>query len=86
MLKNYMEDVVLDLMDQVVDNMDICKCEKCRLDIAAITLNHLSPKYVVNDKGELYSKVNNFKSQSEIDVVKEITKAAMIVKQNPQHE
>lgn len=86
MLKNYMEDVVFGLMAQVTDNMDICKCEKCTLDIAAITLNNLQPKYVVNDKGELYSKVNNFRSQSEIDVIKEITKSAMIVKNNPKHK
>ena len=85
MLKNYMEDVVFSLLDQVVNDMDICKCEKCKLDIAAITLNHLQPKYVVNEKGELYSKVNNFKAQSEIDVIKEITKAALLVSKNPQH-
>lgn len=81
-----MEDVVFSLLEQIVCEMDICKCEKCKLDIAAITLNNLPPKYVVNEKGELYSKVNSFKIQSDIDVIKEITKAAIKVKDNPQHK
>ena len=85
LLKNYMEDVVLSIMDEVIGNMEICKCEKCKMDIAAIALNNLPPKYVVTDKGELYSKVNFLKGQFNADVILEITKAAMIVKRLAHH-
>lgn len=80
-----MEEVVFSLIDQVIENMDVCKCERCTMDVAAIALNHLPPKYVNTDQGELYSKVNAFKSQFEVDVISEITRAAMIVGKKPQH-
>jgi len=72
-------------MDKVLDNMDVCKCEKCRLDIAAIALNNLPTKYVVTEKGELYSKVSTLMNQFEVDAISTITKAALIIKDNPRH-
>lgn len=84
-LKNYMEEVVLNLIDDVIKDVDVCKCEKCKMDIMAISLNNLPTKYVVTEKGELYSKVNLLRLQVEVDVITEITKAAMMVKQRPKH-
>lgn len=84
-LKNYMEEVVLNLIDDVIKDVDVCKCEKCKMDIMAISLNNLPTKYVVTEKGELYSKVNLLRLQIEVDVITEITKAAMMVKQRPKH-
>lgn len=83
--KNYMEEVVLNLIDDVIKDVDVCKCEKCKMDIMAISLNNLPTKYVVTEKGELYSKVNLLRLQVEVDVITEITKAAMMVKQRPKH-
>ena len=84
-LKNYMEEIVFSVIDDVLKDMDICRCERCKMDIIAISLNNLPSKYVVTERGELYSKVNLFKMQVEVDVITEITKAAMIVKRNPNH-
>lgn len=84
-LKNYMEEVVFSLVKDVVNDMEICKCEKCIMDIVAISLNDLPAKYVVTDQGELYSKVSYLKNQFEVDVITAITKAALIVNRNPQH-
>lgn len=84
-LKNYMEEVVSSLIDDVIKEIDVCKCEKCKMDIMAISLNNLPTKYVVTEKGELYSKVNLLRLQVEVDVITEITKAAMMVKQRPKH-
>lgn len=85
-IKNYMEEVVFNLMKEVLDDINTCKCEKCILDIAAIALNDLPPKYIVTEKGELYSKVNALKRQFEVDVIAALTKAAVLVKRNPRHE
>ena len=84
-LKNYMEEVVFSLIEHVVEDMDLCKCEKCIMDIAAISLNDLPAKYVVTDQGELYSKVSYLRNQFEVDVITAITKAAVLVKRTPQH-
>jgi len=81
-----MEEVVLSLMKEVLEDINVCTCEKCKMDIAAIALNDLPPKYIVTDKGELYSKVNSLKQQFEVDVISALTKAAVMVKRNPRHD
>lgn len=85
-LKNYMEDVVSKNIDELLESMDICKCDKCRLDIMAISLNNLSSKYVVSEQGELYTKINELEQQFEIDVETAIIKAAILVDKNPKHD
>lgn len=84
-IKNYMEEIVFGQMKEVLADINVCTCEKCLLDIAAIALNDLPPKYVVTEKGELYSKINTLRQQFEVDVVSAITKAAVLVKRRTRH-
>jgi len=85
-LRNYMEDVVKGQLDRVLSKrQDVCKCNKCRLDIIALTLNRFISKYVVTQKGIAYSRLIELEAQLKADVVKEMTKAIAIVKTNPQH-
>lgn len=84
-LKNYMEEIVFNQMKDVLADINVCKCDKCMMDIAAIALNDLPTKYIVTEKGELYSKINILMQQFEVDVVSAITKAAVLVKRNPRH-
>jgi len=84
-IKNYMEEIVFNQMKDVLTDINMCTCDKCMLDIAAIALNDLPPKYIVTEKGELYSKINTLKQQFEVDVIAAITKAAVLVKRNPRH-
>lgn len=85
-LKNYMEDIVSHKLEDLLKLMNLCKCDKCRLDIMAIALNDLPPKYVVTDKGELYIKIRELEQQFEVDVETAIVKAAMFVSKNPKHD
>jgi competence protein ComFB len=84
-LKNYMEELVIGKTDGLLKLMNMCQCEKCRLDIIAMALNDLPTKYVVSEKGELYTKLNELEQQFEIDVETAIIKAAVIVSRNPKH-
>jgi len=84
-IKNYMEEIVFNSMDEILKDINMCKCEICRSDIAAKALNDLPPQYVATKKGEVYSKINNLKMQFEVDVIAAITKAAVLVKRNPRH-
>ncbi len=84
-LINYMEEAVFSMLDDVLRNMDVCTCERCTHDIAAIALNNLPPKYIATEKGKLYSKINSLMLQFEVDIISAITKAANIVKANPRH-
>ena len=86
-LYNLMEDEVMYTVDELLkDKKDVCTCNKCKLDIAAIALNNLKPKYVVTEKGGLLAKVNILDQQFDVDLIKEITKAIKIVGNDPQHE
>ncbi|MDR1689110.1 MAG: late competence development ComFB family protein [Clostridiales bacterium] len=84
-IRNFMEDMVADTIDGVIKNMDVCGCEKCRMDITAIALNNLPPKYVVTRKGQLFTKLSVLQHQFDADLTSAISKAAVIVSENPRH-
>lgn len=87
MVKNYMEIIIDEKMPKILKNYtNICKCDKCIQDIKAIALNNLKPKYVVTEKGLVYTRTNELALQFEIDVTREIIKAIEIVSKNPKHE
>lgn len=84
-LKNAMEALVLQKLDDIIDRVGCCKCEKCRMDVAALALNHLTPKYFATLQGELFMKVDALTLQHTADVTSAITTAARLVKEHPQH-
>jgi len=73
-------------MKSALSGIDVCKCEKCTMDIAAIALNELPAKYVVTDKGVLFSKIDALQAQFEIMVTSAILRAAQIVQKRPLHD
>lgn len=85
-LQNYTEIMIDHLLGPVLKNYDdMCKCNKCILDIKAIALNNLPPRYVVTEKGELYKKVEELDTQIQVDVIRAITKAIEQVRKNKRH-
>lgn len=85
-IKNYMEEIVFAQIKEILEDVNMCTCEKCIYDVAAIALNDLPPKYIVTEKGELYSKVASLRQQFEVDIIAAVTKAAVLVKRKPRHE
>jgi len=55
------------------------------MDVMALMLNNLKPKYVVTDKGALYAQLDDFDPQYKIDFMTIMSQAAQIVKNNPRH-
>jgi len=85
-LHNYMEDIVRGLLDELLaDKPALCGCEKCHLDMMALALNKLHPKYVVTDKGRVYVKLAELELQFRADVARELAKAIDFVKAHPKH-
>lgn len=85
-IHNYMEDMVADKLEELLaERTDICTCPKCRCDMMVWALNHLPPKYVVTDKGRLYTKLTEQEIQFRADVTRELTKAVLKVSKNPNH-
>jgi len=65
---------------------DVCKCDRCKMDIKALALNHLPPKYVVTDMGYVYTKVNELENQFKADITVAVTNALKIIRDNPRHD
>lgn len=82
---NVMETLVVDKLNEIWDSLDCCKCDKCRNDIIACTLNQMSPKYVVSPEGELYVRLSILSAEHEFEIVKAIAKATKMVREHPKH-
>ena len=83
--KNVMEDLVEFRFDEIQSTLDCCTCEHCRNDIIAYALNLLPQKYVVSDKGAVYSNITMVCAQHSSDIIAALTKGAQIVKKSPRH-
>lgn len=84
-LKNCMEDAVERYVDDIMEELDMCTCNKCRYDVMAIALNNLSPQYTVTEEGALYNKVKSMEVQFDTRVIAEVTKAAKVVMKDARH-
>ena len=85
-LRNYTEEAVRVFLDRWFKEADVCQCEACRLDVMAIMLNNLKPKYVVTDKGALFAQMDDFDPQYRTDLMTVMTMAVKTVKDRPSEE
>lgn len=86
-LKNYTEVLISNMMQSILANYDdICKCEKCILDMKALALNSLPPHYIVTEEGEIFSKIElTLNNQEVINITASLTEAIEKVSKNPKH-
>ncbi len=84
-LHNLMESTVKELINDLMAKENMCTCEQCRLDVAALALNNLPPRYVVSPKGASYARADLLELQKYVDVIGAITKAIRLVKEHPRH-
>lgn len=90
MLKNFIELAVEEMVDDVLSkyaekNPGTCSCPRCRLDIMAFALNNIPTRYVVTDKGSIFTKVSMDQISDKAQVVFAIINAIQIVQKNPRH-
>ena len=85
-LINFMEDVVSTYVAEVLEkDSAFCGCSRCRMDVIAIALNHVTPKYVVTTKGYAYARMGELQAQFRTDTIVAVTHALKVVKANPRH-
>lgn len=86
-LTNVTEEIVFKRLDDMLKGRgDLCPCEQCRMDVAALALNHLQPRYVVTERGAVFSKLSGLDIQISADVIRELTRALAKVAANPRHD
>ncbi|MDP6685963.1 MAG: late competence development ComFB family protein [Candidatus Omnitrophota bacterium] len=84
--RNYMEEAVLEELNDVLAQLkDTCKCERCREDMLAYSLNRLPAKYVVTVLGNVYTKLHQLKAQSKADITVQLMEAVKVIKKSPRH-
>ncbi|MCH5272837.1 MAG: late competence development ComFB family protein [Lachnospiraceae bacterium] len=84
-LRNIMEEYVILTLEEMLDYLDGCKCERCRLDIASYALNRIKPKYVATTQGELMARLCEFDSQFKTSVMAQIAQAHAVISKSPHH-
>lgn len=72
-------------IDKLWETTDGCKCQKCKLDIAAYALNRLPPRYVHSLQGKLIHRFNASTTQSDAEITSCVYQAVKKVEKNPNH-
>ena len=85
-LFNAMEEAVREEVKATMNNVNICRCDKCYYDICALVLNNSQPQYVTSQEGVLFKKAAALLSLETLTKLSnEIFNAISKVKDNPSH-
>ena len=87
-LMNETEKIVLEQLEFLLeqkDAEDICKCQDCVLDMAALALNSLKPHYRVSLIGTVYAQAESDDDYAE-EVKQVISSAIKKIAANPSHD
>lgn len=85
-LVNFMEEAVKRGLDELMEEPSYRALSldgKTRMDILAYALNRLPPRYVVTEKGSLYTRAEELRQQFKTDIVVELSKAIKHVSAHP---
>ena len=85
LLRNFIEDIVLDKLVRTISMLRACECERCKKDVMARALNELPTAYTVIEAPELEANVKQLRANYEVKVSSALIKAVQEVKQNPNH-
>jgi len=84
-VENENKEYIIDLLEELLDaDHTICTCEQCILDIVAITLNELQPRYRVGILGSIDIDQRNYREYQDT-LVRALQYAVMRVTENPHH-
>lgn len=84
-VRNYMQDIIDNEIDDILKDVEMCKCDICMDDVKAIALNNLKPKYYSTHLGEVYNKTSQLSIEFRVGIIKELLIASEIVKINFKH-
>ncbi|MDR0502619.1 MAG: late competence development ComFB family protein [Treponema sp.] len=88
LLKNEAEKLVINEVEQqfASESEDVCRCNECIVDIAAMALNSVKPLYRFSLLGTLYASQAMTENSYAASVKQAVAQAIKKVKQNPGHE
>lgn len=82
---NVMQVLVEEKAPKYVKLFGLCDCSRCLEDVKALALNHLPPKYVVMDQGDMIPKLTFYEGKYNSDITAQLLQACKAVMQRPHH-
>ena len=82
---NVCEQIVRALAPEYIERFHVCSCDRCFIDVVALTLTNLPPKYVVVEKAETMPLIDYYSRKFQTQVMAEMVKACLTVQKNPRH-
>ncbi len=82
---NVCEQIVRALAPEYIERFHVCSCDRCFIDVVALTLTNLPPKYVVVEKAETTPLIDYYSRKFQTQVMAEMVKACLTVQKNPRH-
>ena len=82
---NVMQVLVEEKAPRYVQMFGLCSCQRCMEDVKALTLNHLPPKYVVVEQGDMIPRLTVYESKFTSDITAQLLQACKLVMERPHH-
>ncbi|MDO5096964.1 MAG: late competence development ComFB family protein [Peptostreptococcaceae bacterium] len=83
---NVFEEIVRSQVLEAMQNFGVCTCDRCIVDVVALTVTNLPAKCIVADKGAIFPLLSYYSSKYTTQVQTELVKACVKVKENPHHK
>ena len=87
LLENEAENLVIEELEKeftLEEYDDVCKCQECILDISALALNNIKPKYRSSFTGIVYAQQYHYGKYME-EVISAVKDAIKKVSRHPSH-
>ena len=74
-----------ELAPRYIKMFGLCSCPRCRIDVVALTLNNLIPKYVVMKKHDMIPMLTVYEGRFSSTIFAQLTRACKLVMDRPHH-
>jgi len=87
LLENMWVKLILDVILELISKKEMCDCHECVLDVIALALNKLPPKYWVSGKFNAFTPPESFiEDPQNLEIAKKaVLESLKQVTQNPHH-
>ena len=82
---NVMQVLVEEKAPKYVQMFGLCACDRCMEDVKALALNHLPPKYVVLEHGDMIPRLTVYEGKFNSDITAQLLQACKVVMLTPHH-
>ena len=83
---NIMEEILTpELILDALKSNDTCTCSRCQVDVKALMLTRLPPKYIVADNTAVPMLLTYYHNKFRVAVISQSIRACMDVKERPRH-